>query len=200
MDIAFTYDAQTSIVIPGDALTDDSGNWARTAAAEFSVAHAFDEAQTATLVGALEKAQRGARGSAGTNLFIFHAANQAWFLLRLVALERELTDDEQRKFLWPESITRPQLRSHYADGLGPGCSATTSTEEGAAGIRWVYPGIGRTLFAMVATVPSASVLFAGSTAEMILESVRIDGWEKHSGTAFDVDRLFPAGKDGAWIA
>ena len=163
------------MVVPGAALTGDPAAWAAAAAEELSGHHDFSEDDRHTLARALSRAQQGAVEDLSTNVLLYEPASGTWAPLRLTLLERELTADEQREYLWPPAVIPPQVRLLETQGLGLGCSSTVMADEARGSVRWLFMPSGVTFFAALAPVPDAAIIPCAIAAEGILATVRIDG-------------------------
>ncbi|HWS49473.1 MAG TPA: hypothetical protein VN241_00555 [Microbacterium sp.] len=197
--VAFEHDEATSIVVPSDDLGERAGAWAQEAVARLAAHHDFRAETRETLVRALVRAQRSAVDDPATNVLLFEPGTGSWVPLRLTLLERELDPDEQSRYLRPDAVLPPQLRTLVSRGLGPGCSSTVVESEGRGSVRWLFVPTGLTFFAVLAPLAPPAIPLAAAIVEGILDTVRIEGTAGASA-GFDPQALVEAGAsdDVAW--
>ncbi len=193
--LRFDYDETTAIVVPGDG-GDDAAQWPRAAAERFAAHHDMDPQRRDALERVLRRAQHGAAFDSATSILLHDPGTQTWAPLRLTLLEGGLPPAQQREYLAPAGVLRPQLRGHVAPGLGVGYSATVLADASTADIRWLYLPGGRAFFAVLRAVPLPAVMGLAVAVENILESVRLDGLEPGSADAFALDPLVPPAATG----
>ncbi|WP_194409233.1 hypothetical protein [Microbacterium cremeum] len=197
--VAFEHDEATSIVLPADDLGEGAAAWADEAIARLAVHHDFGAGIRETLARALVRAQRSAVGDPATDVLLFERGTGSWVPLRLTLLERELDADEQSRYLRPDGVLPPRLRTLVSQGLGPGCSSTVVESEGRGSVRWLFLPAGLTFFAVLAPMAAPAIPLAAAIAEGILDTVRIEGGGGVSA-AFDPQALVDAGAsdDVSW--
>lgn len=197
--VAFEHDEATSIVVPPDDLGQRAGEWAQEAAGRLVSHHDLGAETRETLVRALVRAHRSAVDDPATNVLLFEPGTGSWAPLRLTLLERELDPDEQSRYLRPDAVLPPRLRTLVSRGLGPGCSSTVVESEGRGSVRWLFVPAGLTFFAVLAPLAPPAIPLAAALVEGILDTVRIDG-AVGASPAFDPQALVDAGAsdDVAW--
>lgn len=195
--IAFEHDEATTIVIPGDALVGDAGDWARAAAHRLAGSHSFESTDIDALARALERAQRGAAGDAATNLLLFDPLTGSFAPVRMTLLDRGLDAGEQRRYLSPASLVKPRLRAHTSAGLGAGFSATSLDQADSATVRWLHLPGGRAFFTVLGPVRPHAVMTSAVLLEDILDTVRFEGLAAGDAAAFD-DGLLAGSDDEVW--
>lgn len=196
--VSFDYDEATTIVLPGAERPTDVSAWAASAVERWASAHDLPAEKASTLRRALARAQQTAATDPSTNLLLLDPGTGVVAPLRLTLLGRPLTEEEQRRYLWPASVTRPQLRRHVAPALGPGWSSTVLEDAERATVRWLHAPVGATFFSVLGPLPAPAVLASAVRVEEILESLRLDGVAPGDGTALVAHVAGEPAADGAW--
>lgn len=197
--VAFEHDEATSIVVPADDLGEGAAAWAEQAVARLAAHHNFGAETRQTLARALVRAQRSAVDDPATNVLLFEPGTGSWAPLRLTLVEREVDAGEQSRFVRPDAVLPPRLRTLVSRGLGPGCSSTAVESEGRGSVRWLFVPRGFTFFAVLAPLAPPAIPLAAAIAEGILDTVRIEG-AAGASAAFDPPALVEAGAsdDVSW--
>lgn len=197
--VSFEHDDATSIVVPSDDLGERVGAWADEAVSRLARHHEFDAATRETLTRALVRAQRPAVADPATNILLFEPGTRSWAPLRLTLLDGALDTEAQSRFLRPEAVLPPRLRTLVSRSLGPGCSSTVADDKGRGSVRWLFVPAGFTFFAVLAPLTPPAIPLAAAIAEGILDTVRIEGAGAASA-AFDPQALVDAGipDDALW--
>lgn len=172
--ITFDYDNRTTVPIP---IGSDDDGWMNVPLTHLSAAHELSDAETEVIQNALRLAGDDAEAAVGVRLGIFEPRTRTFSVLRILLIERQITQDERRDYLWPDSVLPPQVWMTPETAFGVGCSSMTVDDSGVGrgSIRWLFVPVGSTVVARLGPVSTRALMFMGVMAEEILATVRIDG-------------------------